>query len=134
MVTLNVVLITGRTISQGVTREGKKLLRDYVEAAAICELDPGDMEKLGIREGDTVKIRTIQGSVVVKAKVSTQAPHPGIAFMPIGPWANEIISSETGSIGMPSFKGVAAEIEAAPGEPVLDALNIIKRRSMCQQL
>jgi formylmethanofuran dehydrogenase subunit D len=129
---LKVTLITGRTISQGITREGKKTLREYVESAAICELDLGDLEKLRIKEGDTVRIRTSYGTVIVRAVISTQAPHPGIVFIPMGPWANEVIGPGTDSIGMPSFKSILAEIESAPGEKVLDALTLIRGRRPCQ--
>lgn len=134
METLKVILITGRTISQGTTREGKKKLREYVESTAICELDPEDLGKLGIKEGDTIRIKTNYGTVVVRAKVSTQAPHLGIVFIPLGPWANEVIGSDTDSIGMPSFKSIPAEIEAAPNETILDALTLIKgRQATCQK-
>lgn len=133
METLKVILVTGRTISQGTAREGKKKLREYMESAAVCELDPGDLGKLGIKEGDTVRIKTNYGTVIVRAKASTQAPHQGIVFIPLGPWANEVIGSDTDSIGMPSFKSIPAEIESAPNETILDALTLIRRRqAACQ--
>jgi formylmethanofuran dehydrogenase subunit D len=125
---INVILVTGRTISQGTTREGKKKLKEYMESAAVCELDPEDLGKLGIKDGDLVRIKTSYGSVVVRAKASTQAPHSGIVFIPMGPWANEVIGSDTDSIGMPSFKSIQAEIEAALNEKILDALSLIKGR------
>lgn len=128
MTTLNVILITGRTILQGVSRDSKKMLEEYVKSAAICELDPADLEKLGVKDGDPVRVRTNYGTVIVRVVISTQAPHPGVAFIPMGPWANEVIDPGTDSIGMPSFKGVFAEIEAALGEKILDALTLIKGR------
>lgn len=126
--TLKVTLITGRTISQGTAKDGKKKLREYAESTAICVIDPQDMEKLGIKEGDTVKVKTSYGTVAVRAVISKQTSHTGIVFIPLGPWANEVIGSETDGIGMPSFKGIQAEIEAAPDEKILDVLSIIKGR------
>jgi formylmethanofuran dehydrogenase subunit D len=126
--TTNVILITGRTVAQGVTRDGKKTLKEYVESAAICEIDPDDLEKLKIKEGDTVKVTTSYGTVAVRAAVSTQAPHPGIVFVPMGPWANEVIGPETDGIGMPSFKSISAEIEVAPTETILDAVALVRSR------
>ncbi len=126
--TTNVILITGRTVAQGVTRDGKKTLKEYVDSAAICEIDPDDLEKLKIKEGDTVKVKTSYGTVAVRAAVSTQAPHPGIVFVPMGPWANEVIGPETDGIGMPSFKSISAEVEAAPDETILDAVALVRRR------
>jgi formylmethanofuran dehydrogenase subunit D len=125
---INVILVTGRTISQGTTREGKKKLKEYMESVAVCELDPEDLGKLGIKDGDLVRIKTNYGSVVVRAKASNQAPHSGIVFIPMGPWANEVIGSDTDSIGMPSFKSIQAEIEAALNEKILDVLSLIKGR------
>lgn len=129
MGTLKVTLITGRTISQGIAREGRKKLKEYMESAAVCELDPEDLRKLGVKEGEPIRVKTSYGAVVVSAKVSTQAPHPGIAFIPMGPWANEVIGQDTDSIGMPSFKGVEAEIEPAPGEKILDVLTLLRVRA-----
>ncbi len=126
--TTNVILITGRTVAQGVTRDGKKTLKEYVDSAAICEIDPDDLEKLKIKEGETVKVKTSYGTVAVRAAVSTQAPHPGIVFVPMGPWANEVIGPETDGIGMPSFKSISAEVEAAPDETILDAVALVRRR------
>jgi len=126
--TTNVILITGRTVAQGVTRDGKKTLKEYVDSAAICEIDPDDLEKLKIKDGDTVKVKTSYGTVAVRAAVSTQAPHPGIVFVPMGPWANEVIGPETDGIGMPSFKSIPAEVEAAPDETILDAVALVRRR------
>jgi formylmethanofuran dehydrogenase subunit D len=126
--TLKAILITGRTISQGTTKDGKKKLREYMESTAICVINPQDIEKLKIKEGDIVKIKTDYGTVCVRAVISKQTSHPGIVFIPLGPWANEVIGSNTDGIGMPSFKGIPAEIEAAPNEKVLDVLTIIKGR------
>jgi len=125
---LKVILITGRTISQGTARDAKKTLKEYVESGAVCELDPGDLEKLRIKEGDTVRIKTSYGAVTVRAVISTQAPHPGIVFVPMGPWANEVIGPDTDGIGMPSFKSISAEIETALEEKILDASALIKMR------
>jgi formylmethanofuran dehydrogenase subunit D len=124
----NVILISGRTIAQGTTRDGRKTLKEYVDSCAICEMDPEDLGKLQIKEGDTVKVTTSYGTVTVRAAVSTQAPHPGIVFIPMGPWANEVIGPETDAVGMPSFKSIAAAIEVAPNEAILDAVALVRGR------
>jgi len=112
------VLITGRTIRQGMALESKDS-ELYTESTALCELDPEDMEELGAREGDTVLVRTAWGEVCVKAVRSQQAPHRGVVFMPLGPWANMVTGAETDSIGMPSYKGVEAEVALARERRVL---------------
>ncbi len=125
---LKVILTTGRSIAQGEAKEGKKSGEDYTKAAAICELDPKDMGRLGASEGDSVKITTAHGSVVVRVAKSKQAPHQGVAFVPIGPWASTLVDPDTSSTGMPSLKGVEAEIELARGERVLGAQELIRER------
>jgi len=123
---IEVILITGRTISQGEALEKGKLYDAYTNATATCELDPEDMERLGITEGDTVRASTETGEVALKAVKSTQAPHEGIAFIPLGPWANAITGSGTDSTGMPSFKGLRATIEVAKDASILSARELIR--------
>jgi formylmethanofuran dehydrogenase subunit D len=125
---LEVTLITGRSIAQGEAMEAGKELDSYKNSAGVCELDPGDMEQLGVKEGETVRVRTAAGEVLVKAAKSTQEPHPGVAFIPLGPWANAVVDPDTSSTGMPSLKGVKATVEAAKGEKVLSASELVRQR------
>jgi formylmethanofuran dehydrogenase subunit D len=122
---IEVNLITGRTIDQGETMEISKLSDEYTNATAICELDPEDMTQLGIKEGDNVKVSSETGSVIVKARDTTQGPHKGIAFIPMGPWVNAITGAGSGSTGMPPFKGIDVKIEPAKDERVLSAKELI---------
>jgi formylmethanofuran dehydrogenase subunit D len=123
---MEVTLITGRTIHQGIAIESGKDADRYREAAGICELDPEDLDALDVAEGETVKVTTDAGSIHVTAVKSTQAPHKGIAFIPMGPWANFITSPKTHSTGMPSFKGVPARVEPAREERVLNAPELMR--------
>jgi len=123
---LKVSLLTGRTIDQGTGKEMGKLSKEYLESVVICQMDPEDMKFLGIKENNNVKVITDFGSVVMKAVKSARAPHPKVAFIPYGPWANIIMNPKTHGTGMPSFKGIPAEIEPALEEKVLtlhDLLN-----------
>lgn len=112
---LKVVIITGRTLDQGKAIEGKKISEDLLNIAAICELCPEDMERLKIKEGETVKLRTEYGESILIAKPA-KSLDTGVVFIPMGLWANRVISPNTGNIGMPSFKGVKGTLTAAPGE------------------
>ncbi len=116
---LRVTLLTGRTIEQGVGKERGKASNGYVESVSVCYMDPEDLKKLGIKEKTNILVSTNHGSVVVKALKSLRAPHTRIIFIPYGPWANVVSNPETHGIGMPSFKGIPAEVEPAPGKPVL---------------
>jgi len=117
---LTVTLLTGRTLRQGQGKEYGKLSERYWKSVAICEIDPEDLTRLGIKDGKTVKITTDHGSVAVRAVKSIRGPHPGKAFVPYGPWASVIVDSKTHGTGMPSFKGIQATIVPAEnGEKVL---------------
>ncbi|MGB9854129.1 MAG: molybdopterin dinucleotide binding domain-containing protein [Candidatus Bathyarchaeales archaeon] len=125
---LKVTLITGRTIEQGVGKEHGKSSEEYVESVSVCYMDPEDMKKLGIKEKTNILVSTEFGSVVVKAVKSMRIPHPGIVFIPYGPWANVVVDPETHSIGMPSFKGIPAEVEPAPDKPILSLKKLLKKQ------
>lgn len=112
--TLKVTLITGRTISQGVNLENKSS-SDYLDATACCEMNPKDTALLG--KANNVKVKTKHGEVVVKPKENSGNPE-GIAFIPMGPWANAVVDPDTKGCGMPGFKGIQAEIEST-GERIL---------------
>lgn len=123
---LQVTLLTGRTIEQGVGKERGKSSKDYFESVAVCYMDPEDLKKLGIKEKTNILVSTTYGSVVVKAIKSLRTPHPGIVFVPYGPWANVVADPDTHGIGMPSFKGVPAEIEPAQDKPILSLEKLLK--------
>jgi len=125
---MKVTLLSGRTIHQGTGKEHGKTSQEYYESVAICEIDPEDLKTLGIKEGTNIKVSTQQGSVVVKAVESKRAPHPRIVYMPYGPWVNIVVNPITHGTGMPSFKGIPAEIEpAAPTESVLKLQELLKQ-------
>jgi len=115
---LKVTLLTGRTIEQGVGKEHGKASEDYQESVSVCFIDPEDLKKLGIKDRTNVQISTQYGAVILKATKSPRAPHQGVVFIPYGPWANIIVNPETDGIGMPSLKGIPAEIQPAPAKHV----------------
>jgi len=123
---LKVSLLTGRTVDQGTGKEYGKLSEEYQKSVTICEIDPDDMKFLGIRENDNVKVTTEFGSVIMKAVKSARAPHPNVIFIPYGPWASIVMDPETHGTGMPSLKGIPAEIEPALKEKVLSLPNLLK--------
>jgi formylmethanofuran dehydrogenase subunit D len=123
---LRVTLLTGRTIEQGVGKEAGKGTKEYFESTTICYMDAGDMKKLGIKNNTHVKVTTPNGSVVLRAVKFLRGAMPSMIYIPYGPWANSVVSNETTSIGMPSFKGTPAEVEPAPEKPVLNLEELLK--------
>ncbi len=105
---IEVEVITGRTIDQGKTVE-EKFSQEYFNAVSYCEINENDFKKLKLKDGDRVKVKTEFGEVVVFAKIG-DVPE-GVIFIPMGPYANKIISDDTDGTGMPRFKGVKGIIE-----------------------
>jgi formylmethanofuran dehydrogenase subunit D len=113
---LEVSLLTGRTIDQGCGKELGKFSESYMESVAICEMNAEDMKNLRIRDNTKVKVTSQFGSVVVKAKKSRRLKTSGTVFIPYGPWANQILASNTNSTGMPLLKGIKATVEPTDAE------------------
>ncbi len=123
---MDLLLVTGRTINQGLGKEMGKLSKEYMEGVAVCEMTPEDMKRLNIRDGGNVKVSTNFGSVVVKAEKSRRIQTPGIIFIPYGPWSNLLVNPETDGTGMPSLKGIPARVEPTD-EEILEAKEILNR-------
>jgi len=124
---LRAILITGRTIDQGVGKEMGKGSKEYLESAAVCFLDEADLKKLGIKSRTNVKVSSKYGSVIVKALKNQYGSNPGLVFIPCGLWANAICGDETFGMGMPLFKGFAVEVEPAPKEVILTLDELLKQ-------
>ena len=122
----NLILLTGRTINQGVALEGGKTTKENVRAAAICIFDSKDFKELNTTPGTPVKVTTDYGEVIVYSTISEEGPHPGIIFIPLGPWANQLVNPDSQSCGTPTYKGMKAKVEVLKDGKVLDALDLIK--------
>lgn len=122
---ITVNLITGRTIQQGVSMEAGKEKEDYMKSCGIIELDAVDIAKLGIWKNTNVRVTSDFGSVIVKAIEATQGPHPGLGWIPMGPWANMVVDTNTYSTGMPTFKGTSVTVEPAAAEQVLSSIDLV---------
>ena len=126
MAEIKVTLVTGRTADQGASLEIGKTSGEYLKNVALIELSKKDAEELGLSEGDHVNVKTDYGSTVVKCRLSEKLD-PGLAFMPYGPWANQVIGSETQGTGMPYYKGLQASISLAKDASVLSIEELANR-------
>jgi formylmethanofuran dehydrogenase subunit D len=124
---LHVTLLTGRTIEQGVGKEYGKASQEYFDACSMCYMDAEDMKKLGVKNNTNILVTTPTGSIVLKAVKYPRDSTSGLIYIPYGPWANAICSDATTSIGMPSFKGTPAEVEAASDKKVLSIEELLKK-------
>ena len=123
---LHAILITGRTIDQGVGKEMGKGSKEYFDSSSICVIDESDMKKLGVKSRSNVRVTSKYGSVIVKATKNPYGSNPGLVFIPCGLWANAICGDETFGMGMPLYKGFAVEVEPAPNQVVLTLDELLK--------
>jgi formylmethanofuran dehydrogenase subunit D len=123
---LKVTLLSGRSLGQGRSKGVGKFTEEYLRNVAVCELNPEDVKSLGISPGQNVKVTTKTGSVVVRSAVASQKSQAGVVFMPYGLWVNMLIPADTYGTGMPSMKGIEAEISAAPDEKLMDLRSLIE--------
>jgi len=121
------VLLTGRTINQGVALEGGKTTKENVRAAGICAFDKEDFKKLDCLVGTPVRVTTDFGEVMVYSTISEEGPHPGVIFIPMGPWSNQVVDPKSYGCGTPTYKGMKAKVEVIKNGKVLDALELIGR-------
>jgi len=105
----NFILITGRTVKQATGLHKGKDSDAYRRATALVEMNAADMARLGIGEGQVVRLRSATGQVEMPAHTGTVPSK--MVFVPMGPVANSLIGPETEGTGMPSFKGLTVEIE-----------------------
>ena len=119
-------LITGRVLQHyqsGAQTRRVAALND-VEPAAYAEVHPLLAGRIGVGEGEPVRLTTARGSVSVPARL-TDRVRPDTVFMPFH-WAgtgsvNRVTNDATDPVsGMPEFKVCAVQVTAArlrPGAP-----------------
>jgi formylmethanofuran dehydrogenase subunit D len=127
MSSIQVILLTGRSLNQGRTKEHGKLSDQYLQTVACCEITSEDLAKINMTHGENIRIVTEYGSVIVKSIPPTQILPQGIVFMPYSLWATQIAGSDTDGSGMPSYKGTMATIQSAGDEKVLGIDELIKK-------
>ena len=112
------IFTTGRVLYQyhtgSMSRRSEGLNAIYPEA--VVELNTEDAFKLGIADGDRVRVASRRGEVTAKAEVSNKV-EPGVVFMP---WhfaeaaANKLTIAALDPIAkIPEYKVCAAKVEAA---------------------
>jgi formylmethanofuran dehydrogenase subunit D len=79
-------------------------------------MSKNDMQKMGLKSGDHVKLSNNYGIVVVEVRESKKNEPGGLAFMISSPWSNSLISGETDGKGIPEFKHIIAKISLSKEE------------------
>jgi formate dehydrogenase major subunit len=110
------ILTTGRLLEHwhtgAMTRRSQTL--DAIEPEASAHLGPSDLDRLGLKAGDMIRLKTRRGEVTLKARLDGGVP-PGTVFMPFcfgeAP-ANILTNPQLDPFGkIPEFKFCAARLE-----------------------
>ena len=108
------ILIAGRTSKQGTTLNAGKLKDAYREITSTVEMNVDDINRLGLKSGDRVRLRTSVGETVVRCKKRKADDLPaGLLFMAYGPSSSLLMGSDTAGTGMPISKNLEVEVEPA---------------------
>jgi formate dehydrogenase major subunit len=112
------ILTTGRQLEHwhtgAMTRRATTL--DALEPAAVASLSRGDIVRLGIKPGDTVRVATRRGTIELATRQDDAVPD-GVIFIPfafVEAAANILTNPALDPMGkIPEFKFCAARVEKA---------------------
>jgi formylmethanofuran dehydrogenase subunit D len=106
------ILIPGRTSRQGTSLNEGKFTAAYVEETSTLQVCPDDMKRLGLKNGDRVRLRSEQGQVELPCQAARAGElPPGVLFLPYGDLSSRLMGGDTHGTGMPNSKGIDVELE-----------------------
>ncbi|MCZ7357747.1 MAG: formylmethanofuran dehydrogenase [Candidatus Methanoperedens sp.] len=112
----DIKITTYRDIFQVEALERDRFGEEYRKLSACIILSKNDMQRMGFKPGDRVKVSSSSGSIVVEVKETKRDEPGGLAFMVNSPWSNALVSEDTGGKGMPEFKDIIAKVSLAKEE------------------
>jgi len=106
------ILIPGRSSKQGTSLNEGKLKSNYIEITSTLQINQDDMQRLGLQDGDKVKLSNKTGETIVSCKGCKPDDLPsGMLFIPYGPPSSQLMESDTAGTGMPLSKHMRVKIE-----------------------
>ncbi len=104
-------LCTGRVLehwhSGTMTQRVPELHRAVPEA--LLSMHPGDAKKLGISNGDKVRVKTRRGEVVVKAEIEGRnKPQKGLVFLP---WFDEVLIRMANNLTLDAYDPISKQAD-----------------------
>lgn len=106
------ILIPGRTSDQGCGISEGKFGEKYQREINRLQMNAQDMERLGVEEGEQVRITSEQGTIVVAVAAAKGDELPaGLLFIAYGNLSSQLMGGDTHGSGMPTSKGIDVELE-----------------------
>ncbi len=106
------ILIPGRTSKQGCGINEGKFGDTYQREIYTLQVAPEDMQRLGLSNGDQVRLTSDHGQVEV-AVISSKSDElpPGLLFIAYGDLSSKLMGGDTHGSGMPTSKGMDVQLE-----------------------
>jgi formylmethanofuran dehydrogenase subunit D len=110
------ILIPGRTSDQGCGISEGKFLEKYQKEINTLQVAPGDMKRLGLNDGDRVRLTSDEGQFVDVAVTPAKADElpEGVLFIAYGDVSSRLMGGDTHGSGMPTSKGMDVRLEVLP--------------------
>ena len=106
------ILIPGRTSKQGCGISEGKFKENYQSEINALQVNPEDMERLGITKGDRVRLTSEWGQIEIQIIPSPKDELPaGLLFMAYGDMSSKLMGGDTHGSGMPTSKGIDVQLE-----------------------
>jgi formylmethanofuran dehydrogenase subunit D len=106
------ILIPGRTSRQGCGISEGKFKEDYQEETNTLQVSPEDMKRLGLAQGDRVRVRSASGEIEVGVTPSKgEELPPGLLFIAYGDLSSRLMGADTHGSGIPTSKGLDVVLE-----------------------
>jgi formylmethanofuran dehydrogenase subunit D len=108
----NFILIPGRTSKQGCGISEGKFGDNYQSETTSLQVAPPDMQRLGLAEGDHVRLTSATGQIDVAVKSAPEDELPaGLLFIAYGDLSSRLMGGDTHGSGMPTSKGMDVVLE-----------------------
>ena len=89
-----------------------KLKEEYLEVTSTLEMNKDDMEKIGLVDGDKVRLSNEIGETIVSCiGKKPEDLSEGVLFIPYGPHSSQLMASDTAGSGMPLSKHMMVDVE-----------------------
>lgn len=106
------VLIPGRTSKQGCGISEGKFTDGYQAETTTLQVSPQDMQRLGLVDGDCVRLASETGQVEVAVTAAKGDELPsGVLFIAYGDLSSRLMGADTHGSGMPTSKGLDVTLE-----------------------
>jgi formylmethanofuran dehydrogenase subunit D len=106
------ILIPGRTSKQGCGISEGKFEENYQKEINTLLVAPDDMERLGLSDGDKVRVTNETGQIEVAVTPAKKDELPsGMLFIAYGDLSSRLMGGDTHGSGMPTSKGLDVQLE-----------------------